>query len=135
MRSEATRRILKRISPDTRQFVRKYADIIVRINQLLAEKKMTQAALAEKMGKKPSEISRWLSGEHNLTLLSLCKLEVELEADIIYVPRPVSFETVGHTHQKFVVYRNDMKSASNVEFIGVQSENKSNNKTPVAIAS
>jgi transcriptional regulator with XRE-family HTH domain len=39
------------------------------------------------MGKKPSEISKWLNGEHNFTLRSLAKLEAELGEPIITVPK------------------------------------------------
>lgn len=105
MRNESARRLLEKTPPETRQFVRKYADIVVRINQLLREKGWTQAALAEKMGKKPSEISRWLNGEHNLTLLSLSKLEVELGGDIIVIPQPVRFVSIGSGSVSNIVNR------------------------------
>lgn len=105
MRSESARRILENTPPETKQFVRKYADMVVRINQLLREKGWTQANLAEKMGKKPSEISRWLSGDHNLTLRSITKLEVELEGDIISIPQPVRFESIGSGSVMNTVYR------------------------------
>ncbi len=105
MRSESARRILENTPSETKQFVRKYADMVVRINQLLREKGWTQANLADKMGKKPSEISRWLSGNHNLTLRSITKLEVELEGDIISIPQPVRFESLGSGSVLNTVYR------------------------------
>lgn len=135
MRRESAHKRLKETPPETKQFVRKYADIIIRINQLLSEKKMTQATLAEKMGKKPSEISRWLNGQHNLTLLSLCKLEVELEADIIHVPHSISFETIGQAQQKFTVYKNDVQTGSNVLFMESVPDYNSKTKTFIANAS
>ncbi|MFN0190209.1 MAG: multiprotein-bridging factor 1 family protein [Bacteroidia bacterium] len=109
------------MSPETKQFVRKYADMVVRINQLLREKGWTQANLAEKMGKKPSEISRWLSGDHNLTLRSISKLEVELEGDIISIPQPVRFDSLGSGSVFRTVYRHN--PVSNTKFnsdVGVQ---------------
>jgi hypothetical protein len=39
------------------------------------------------MDKKPSEISKWLSGEHNFTLRSLAKLSVELGEPLMEVPK------------------------------------------------
>ena len=39
---------------------------------------------AIRMNKKPSEINKWLKGNHNLTLKTLAKLEAELGEPIIY---------------------------------------------------
>jgi transcriptional regulator with XRE-family HTH domain len=36
------------------------------------------------MKKRPSEINKWLKGNHNLTLKTLAKLEAELGEPIIY---------------------------------------------------
>lgn len=76
---------------ETRIFVKKYGDIVVRVYQILREKGLTQKELADQMGKSQSEISKWLSGDHNFTLRSLAKLEAELNAEIIYVPKRDSF--------------------------------------------
>jgi transcriptional regulator with XRE-family HTH domain len=91
MRSKIAQRIMDETPKEVRIFVRKYGDIVVRINQLLREKGYTQKKLAEKMDKTPSEINKWLSGDHNFTLRSLAKLEAELGADIFYVPKKDSY--------------------------------------------
>lgn len=39
---------------------------------------------ADRMDKKPSEINKWLKGNHNLTLKTTAKLEAELGGTIIY---------------------------------------------------
>lgn len=91
MRSRIAQRIIDETPKEVHIFVRKYGDIVVRINQLLREKGFTQKQLANQMGKTPSEISKWLSGNHNFTLRSLAKLEAELGAEIIYVPKNDSF--------------------------------------------
>ena len=71
---------------ETRIFVRQYADIVVRINELLQKKGYTQKDLADKLQKKPSEINKWLKGSHNITLKTLAKMEAVLGAPIISVP-------------------------------------------------
>ncbi|MGH2645265.1 MAG: helix-turn-helix domain-containing protein [Chitinophagaceae bacterium] len=87
MRSKVAQRILEETPEEVRIFVRQYTDIVVRINELLAERGYTQKDLAIKMNKKPSEINKWLKGNHNLTLKTLAKLEAELGAPLIYTSR------------------------------------------------
>lgn len=91
MRSKIAQQILNETPEETKIFVKKYGDIVVRIYQVLKEKGITQKQLAEQMGKSQSEISKWLKGEHNFTLRSLCKLEAELGVELIYTPKRDSF--------------------------------------------
>ena len=84
MRSKVAKKILEETPEEVRIFVRQYTDIVLRINQILQEKGYTQKDLAEKMKKKPSEINKWLKGNHNLTLKTLAKLEAQLGEPIIY---------------------------------------------------
>ena len=84
MRSEIAKKIQSETPEEVRIFVRQYTDIVVRINQLLKKKGYTQQELAAKMKKRPSEISKWLSGNHNLTLKTIAKLEAQFGEPIIY---------------------------------------------------
>ena len=84
MRSKVARRIQEETPEEVRIFVRQYTDIVMRINHLMQARGYTQKQLAEKMNKKPSEINKWLKGNHNLTLKTLAKLEAELGEPIIY---------------------------------------------------
>lgn len=106
MRSTFAKKILEETPLETRVFVKKYADILVRINQLLKEKGWSQQNLAEALQKKPSEISKWLSGNHNLTLRSIAKLEAKLGSDILYVPRTSGFTKAVGTKVEMTVYNN-----------------------------
>lgn len=87
MRSKTVDRLLKSTPKDVKIFVDLHADLVVRINQLLREKGLTKKELATKLEKKPSEISKWLNGEHNFTLRSLAKLSAELEEQLLEVPK------------------------------------------------
>ena len=86
MKSKVAKDMSAKVSDEIRIFTEKYADLVVLINQILAEKGFTKKDLAETMNKHPSEIHRWLTGEHNFTIRSLCKLESELKTTLIEVP-------------------------------------------------
>ncbi len=109
MRSKVAERILAKTPEDVRIFVKLHADIVVRVNQLLNEKGYTQKKLAEKLDKRPSEISKWLSGEHNFTLRSIAKLEAELGESLIYVPKIQSFTATSGITTHMTVYKNDLQ--------------------------
>lgn len=100
MRSKILQEILDRTPEDVKIYVHLYGNIVVRIHELLKEKGITQKTLAEGMGKKPSEISKWLNGEHNFTLKSLAKLEAELGEPIIAVPKRSTFSRASQKSLK-----------------------------------
>jgi transcriptional regulator with XRE-family HTH domain len=52
----------------------------------LREKGISKKELAVKLEKHPSEISKWLNGEHNFTLRSIAKLQSELGETLLEVP-------------------------------------------------
>jgi transcriptional regulator with XRE-family HTH domain len=78
---------LQQVPEHTRVFVRKYTDIIDRIYDLMEERGFLQKDLANMLDKRESEISKWLKGDHNLTLRTIAKLEVALGGEIIFVPQ------------------------------------------------
>jgi transcriptional regulator with XRE-family HTH domain len=85
MRSKFAKKILAETPEEVRIFVRQYTDIVLRIHELMQLKGFNQKDLAGSMNKKPSEINKWLKGNHNLTLKTIAKLEAELDGSIIYV--------------------------------------------------
>lgn len=87
MRANFLQQVIDETPKDVKIFVRLYADITIRVHEIMKCKGITQKDLAEAMDKKPSEISKWLKGEHNFTLRSLAKLEAELDEIIINVPK------------------------------------------------
>jgi transcriptional regulator with XRE-family HTH domain len=84
MRSEIAKKILSETPGEVKIFVRHYTDIVLRIHELMRLKGFTQKDLAGRMNKKPSEINKWLKGNHNLTLKTIAKLEAKLGGSIIY---------------------------------------------------
>ncbi len=78
-------RIRARVKPETRRYLRTNMAIAMRVADILKTKGWTQKDLARAMGKAESEISKWLSGSHNLTLKSVAKMEAVLESDVLTV--------------------------------------------------
>ncbi len=71
---------------DSKIFVEKSLEIVNYIHKVMELKEMRQKDLAAKMGKTEAELSKILSGMHNLTLRSMSKLEAALGETIICVP-------------------------------------------------
>ncbi len=110
MKSKIAERMLAQMPAETKIFIDKYADLVVLINSIMKERGLTQKDLADKMGKQPSEIHKWLHGGHNFTLRSIAKLEAELGQPLLTVvtPKPqCQFEQTGKT----VVYRSTVRQA------------------------
>lgn len=45
-----------------------------RINSLMIERGLTKLEFAKALGKRPSEITKWLSGQHNFTIRTIALL-------------------------------------------------------------
>lgn len=132
MRSKVAQRILAETPEETRVFAKMYADIVVRINQLLKEQSLSQKDLAQKMDKRPSEINKWLVGEHNLTLKSLAKLQVELGEPIINIPKQKSLTTADGSTRYVTVYKNGGHIATESDFKTSWKKAKPKSKTELA---
>ena len=62
-------------------------DISYRILKILERKGWSKTDLAKAMGKKESEVSKWVSGQHNFTVQTIAKIETVLGEDIISVKK------------------------------------------------
>lgn len=66
-----------------KRFVDKSMQLSGLVYTAMQRKGLTQKALADLLGKKESEVSRWLSGLHNFTLKTITRLEVALGEDLV----------------------------------------------------
>ncbi|MBO5834552.1 MAG: helix-turn-helix transcriptional regulator [Bacteroidales bacterium] len=57
--------------------------LAIKIADAIAQSGLTQKEFAERMNKKPSEISKWLSGTHNFTIDTLYDISRELGITLI----------------------------------------------------
>ena len=73
------------ISPEMKLQMELSVAIANRIYDILEEKGMSQKDFARLMGKTETEVSRWLSGTHNFTMATICKISAALNADVVKV--------------------------------------------------
>lgn len=77
--------LLGDIKPEERAEARLSFQISNRLDALLQEKGLSKKQFADAIGKRPSEITRWLSGEHNFTISTLAMLSTFFGQPIITV--------------------------------------------------
>ena len=82
---DAFEEIVARTPESTKQEVSKNVAIAVKIIKTLRVQGKSRRDLARLLGKSESEITRWLSGFHNLELKTIYKIEKALGVDIIMV--------------------------------------------------
>lgn len=73
------------VSPEIRRRVDLSFQIVDRIHDILVEKGLRQKDLAQMLGKKESEISKWMRGTHNFTIETVANIERVLDAPILQV--------------------------------------------------
>lgn len=79
------RECLSGVSNDVKAEVDLSFAIVDGIDAILKEKGMTQKELADALGKKESEVSRWMRGTHNFTIQTFSRISNVLGSQIIGV--------------------------------------------------
>lgn len=77
--------IFNEIPQEKREETRLSFAISNKLDTLMREKGLNKKQLAEALGKRPNEITRWLSGEHNFTISTLTMLSSFFGEPIISV--------------------------------------------------
>ena len=90
------------VAPEVMKEVSLNVDIANRIYDLLKEKKMTQREFAALMGKRESEISRWLTGSHGFTTTTLAKIAAVLGEPIVMVKKGPQVQYVFFPIQNYI---------------------------------
>lgn len=57
-----------------------------RIDTLVKKRGLTKKEFAESIGKRPSEVTKWLSGQHNFTIRTLAMLSNYFGEPLIVLP-------------------------------------------------
>lgn len=77
--------IFNEIPQERREETRLSFAISNRLDTLMREKGLNKKQFAEVLGKRPNEVTRWLSGEHNFTISIFAMLSSFLGEPIITV--------------------------------------------------
>lgn len=78
--------LLNSVPREQQELIEKELAIAVRIENVLVEQGLTKRALARKAGMKEAQLSRILSGNTNLTLKTIVKLECALGVSLAVIP-------------------------------------------------
>ncbi len=117
---------LKKVGKEVRNFHRVSMGIANVLDDFLTQKfDGKQKDFAAFLGKKDSEISKWLSGNHNFTLKSIAFLEAKLDTKILFTKydrqfshyenkRAVVFQILSDTPAEFQSLKSQQVSATNI---------------------
>lgn len=77
------RSCLSNVSTETKTRFDLSFDIAERISMLLEKKGITKKELARRLGKRESEVSKWLTGRHNFTISTIASIQTALGCDLL----------------------------------------------------
>ena len=103
--------IRQTISPEIKIQMELSVAIANRIYSILEQRGLSQKEFARLMGKTETEVSRWLSGTHNLTISTISKITSVLGEDII-VPASSAVSGYRRSYLNNIQYLSDTDSPS-----------------------
>ena len=77
------KKVLENTDPATKQRVDNRMYLAVKIQDILTERGMKKKELAALLNKNASEISKWLSGDHNFTIDTLSEIGAALGVNLL----------------------------------------------------
>ncbi|MFC4231473.1 helix-turn-helix domain-containing protein [Parasediminibacterium paludis] len=88
------KRILSDASPLKRMQNKNRVALACRIDDLIKAKGYNNSTFAEKIGKQPSVITKWLSGTHNFTVDTLDEIAYHLGVETAYLMQPQQVQVI-----------------------------------------
>lgn len=70
-------------NPEIDRFIERNLEITQKVCAILNKRSIKKKEFAKMLDKRPSEVTKWLSGLHNLTLKSITKMEVALGVNLM----------------------------------------------------
>jgi transcriptional regulator with XRE-family HTH domain len=118
------------------QKIRKKLILASRIIEAMEDKGLNKTKFADLMDKRPSEITKWLSGTHNFTYETLCDIAEKLETTISRLAHDDRDHHTGQTEQTSSYYMKVSKPIQRrkkpiSEMYNYASIHKSSSQTPL----
>jgi transcriptional regulator with XRE-family HTH domain len=92
------------------------------LESLLKNKGISKSEFAAKMGKSPSEISKWMSGKHNFTIDTLMEIAHALKVDLTellkFKPEPLIKTKITVHRKKKSSESDDKEDLDDFEYLG-----------------
>lgn len=79
------REMVARVPQEMKEEINLSFAISNKIDALMQERGLSKKEFADQLGKRPNEITRWLSGQHNFTVSTLAMLSAFFGKSIISV--------------------------------------------------
>ena len=79
------REMVDQVPPEIKEEINLSFAISNKIDALMQARGLSKKQFADQIGKRPSEITRWLSGQHNFTVSTLAMLSTFFGKSIISV--------------------------------------------------
>ena len=83
--TDAYRRMVASVPAELKTEVDLSFKISGRIDYLMREKGLSKKQFADALGRRPSEVTKWLSGQHNFTISTISMLSSFLGSPIVSV--------------------------------------------------
>lgn len=100
--SKIFEKLLESIPSYQKRMTRISVDIGAQISEYMKAEGINQRQLANKLGKKESEISKWLNGSHNFTIETIAKIEDVFDKDIVLVPK-FATQDLGYSYEMKII--------------------------------
>lgn len=91
------------------RLVKRNLAISDKVRKILSGRNLSDKDFAKMLNKTQSEVSKWLSGSHNLTQKSIIKMEIVLGVQLIYIEQVHKYVYLGKIEGKL---ENEIKKYS-----------------------
>lgn len=81
------REVVANTSPEIKEEIRLTMGVSDKLDALMHEKGISKVELARALDKRPSEVTRWLSGQHNFTLRTIATLSAYFGTSLIDIAK------------------------------------------------
>jgi len=95
------------------RLVKRNLAISYKVREILSGRNLSDKDFSKMLNKTQSEVSKWLSGSHNLTQKSIIKMEIALEVQLIYIEQVHKYVYLGKIEGKL---ESEIKKYSSINY-------------------